>query len=44
VQEDGSVVGPMLRTVNSIADAVAAPYPHVLVDTFAYFATLPAPK
>ena len=43
VAKDGSVVGPMLRTVNKIADAVAEPYPNVLVDTFAYMATLPAP-
>jgi hypothetical protein len=44
VAEDGSDVGPMLRAVNQIADAVKDTHPHILIDTFAYINTLPAPR
>jgi hypothetical protein len=44
VAEDGSDVGPMLRAVNQIADAVKGTHPHILIDTFAYINTLPAPR
>ena len=44
VEEEGSDVGPMLRAVNQIADAVKESHPHILIDTFAYINTLPAPR
>ena len=44
VAEEGSDVGPMLRAVNAIADAIKDEHPHILVDTFAYINTLPAPR
>jgi hypothetical protein len=44
VVEEGSDVGPMLRAVNAIADAIKGDHPAVLVDTFAYINTLQAPK
>ncbi len=34
-KEDGSDIGPMLRAVNAVADAVGPDYPNVLFDTFA---------
>ena len=34
----------MLRAVNQIADAVKESHPHILIDTFAYINTLPAPR
>ena len=39
----GSDIGPQLRGVNAIADAVGPLYPNVLIDTFAYLNTLPVP-
>ena len=42
-EEEGSQVGPQLRGVNAIADAVGPLYPDVLIDTFAYLNTLPVP-
>jgi hypothetical protein len=44
VAKDGSRIGPMLRVVNAVADAIRVDYPHVLVDTFAYLFTLPVPR
>ena len=41
---EGSDIGPMLRAVNAVADAVGPDYPNVLFDTFAYMNTLPVPK
>ena len=44
MEEEGSDVGPMLRAVNQIAGAVQHSHPHILIDTFAYINTLPAPR
>jgi len=38
-----SPIGPLLRAVNAIADAIKVDYPHVAVDTLAYQYTRPAP-
>ena len=37
-------MGPLLRAVNSVADAIADEFPHVVVDTLAYQYTRPAPN
>ena len=37
-------MGPLLRAVNQVADALAAEFPHVLVDTLAYQYSRPATK
>ena len=37
-------MGPMLRAINQIADAIAKEYPSVAIDTLAYQYTRPAPK
>jgi hypothetical protein len=36
IEEEGSPIGPLLRAVNTIADAIAEDFPHVAVDTLAY--------
>jgi len=43
-EEEGSPAGPMIRFVNKLADSVKDEYPDVLLHTFAYQYTLPAPK
>ena len=43
-EEEGSPAGPMIRFVNQLADAIRDEYPDVLLHTFAYQYTLPAPK
>ena len=42
--QEGSPMGPLLRAVNQVADALAAEFPHVLVDTLAYQYSRPATK
>ena len=44
-EEDGSRIGPILRAVNQVADAVAIAFPHrdVAIDTLAYQWTRAAP-
>ncbi|EGD82397.1 hypothetical protein PTSG_03040 [Salpingoeca rosetta] len=44
IKEEGSPIGPLLRAVNVIADAIKEEFPHVAVDTLAYQYTRPAPK
>lgn len=39
IAEEGSPMGPMLRTVNAVADDIASDYPHVAIDTLAYQVT-----
>ena len=41
---EGSPMGPLLRAVNTIADAIKPEFPHIAVDTLAYRYTRPAPK
>ncbi len=43
-EEEGSPAGPMIRFVNAIADSIRDDYPDILLHTFAYQYTLPAPK
>lgn len=43
-EEEGSPAGPMIRFVNQLADSIREEYPDVLLHTFAYQYTLPAPK
>ena len=43
-QEEGSPAGPIIRFVNQLADAIREEYPRVLLHTFAYKYSLPAPK
>ncbi len=43
-EEEGSPAGPTIRFVNQLADSVRDEYPDVLLHTFAYQYTLPAPK
>ena len=43
-QEEGSPAGPMIRFVNQLADSIKDEYPDILLHTFAYQYTLPAPK
>jgi hypothetical protein len=44
ISQEGSPMGPLLRAVNQIADAIADEFPHVAVDTLAYQYTRPAPR
>jgi len=44
IEGEGSPIGPLLRAVNNIADAIAEDFPHVAVDTLAYQYTRAAPK
>ncbi len=43
-KEEMSPAGPIIHFVNKLADAIKADYPHVLLHTFAYQYSLPAPK
>lgn len=43
-EEEGSPAGPVIRFVNALSDAVTPDYPRVMLHTFAYQYTLPAPK
>lgn len=43
-EEEGSPAGPIIHFVNKLADAIKADYPDVLLHTFAYQYSLPAPK
>jgi hypothetical protein len=44
IVQEGSPMGPLLRAVNQVADALVLEFPHVLVDTLAYQYTRPATK
>lgn len=44
IAEEGSPMGPLLRAVNDIADAIKDDFPHVAIDTLAYQWSRPAPK
>ena len=35
IHAEGSPMGPLLRAVNAVADAIASEFPHVVVDTLA---------
>ena len=37
-------MGPLLRAVNSVADAIRTEFPHVAIDTLAYDYSLPPPN
>ena len=41
IHEEGSPMGPLLRAVNAVADAIAEDFPRVAVDTLAYQYTRP---
>lgn len=43
-EEEGSPAGPVIHFVNKLADAIREDYPHVLLHTFAYKHTVPAPR
>lgn len=43
-EKEGSPAGPVIHFVNKLADAIRDDYPHVLLHTFAYKHTVPAPK
>ena len=43
-EEEGSPAGPVIHFVNKLADRIREDYPHVLLHTFAYKHTVPAPK
>ncbi|MHB9033744.1 MAG: DUF4838 domain-containing protein [Anaerolineae bacterium] len=43
-EEEGAPIGPVLRFVNAVADAIAPDYPHILIDTLAYQWTEATPK
>lgn len=43
-EEEGSPAGPIIRFVNKLADSIRKDYPQVLLHTFAYQYSLPAPK
>ena len=43
-EKEGSPAGPVIHFVNKLADAIREDYPHVLLHTFAYKHTVPAPK
>jgi hypothetical protein len=36
IQEEQSPMGPLLRAVNAVADAIAGEFPHIAVETLAY--------
>lgn len=36
MDEEGSPMGPLLRAVNRVADAISEEFPNVVVDTLAY--------
>lgn len=43
-EQEGSPAGPVIHFVNKLADAIKEDYPHVLLHTFAYKHTVPAPR
>lgn len=43
-EEEEAAIGPVLRFVNAVADAIAPDYPHILIDTLAYQWTEKPPK
>ena len=43
-EKEGSPAGPVIHFVNKLADAIRDDYPYVLLHTFAYKHTVPAPK
>lgn len=43
-EREGSPSGPVIHFVNKLADAIREDYPHVLLHTFAYKHTVPAPR
>lgn len=43
-EEEGSPAGPVIHFVNRLADAIKEDYPDILLHTFAYQYSLPAPK
>jgi len=43
-EKEGSPAGPMIHFVNALADSIRDEYPDVLLHTFAYQYTLPAPR
>lgn len=43
-KEEGSPAGPIIHFVNKLSDAINADYPDILLHTFAYQYSLPAPK
>ena len=43
-KQEGSPAGPIIHFVNKLADAIKEDYPDVLIHTFAYTYSLPAPK
>lgn len=42
--EEGSPAGPVIQFVNKLADSIKSDYPDVMLHTFAYMYSLPAPK
>lgn len=44
MDEEGSPSGPIIHFVNALADFIKEEYPHILLHTFAYQYSLPAPK
>lgn len=43
-EEEGAQSGPILRFVNAVAEETSQEFPHVLIDTLAYWYSLDAPK
>lgn len=43
-EKEESPAGPIIHFVNTIADAIKDEYPHILLHTFAYQYSVPAPK
>ena len=43
-EKEGSPAGPIIHFVNRLADAIKKDYPDILLHTFAYQYSLPAPK
>ena len=44
VQAEGSPMGPLMRAINRIADAIAPEFPDVAVGTLAYGGTITPPR
>lgn len=43
-EKEGSESGPIIHFVNALADSIREEYPHILLHTFAYLYSLPAPR
>lgn len=43
-KEEESPAGPVIHFVNKLADLIKEDYPHILLHTFAYMYSVPAPK